>query len=351
MRSFLPLLLLASGIAACSENSFKRASRTDEFWQAPSNQVDILWVIDNSVSMLNEQEAVAAGADDFVSNLETTEMDFHLGVITTDLSRENSTAGVLLGSPAVLTPETAGYADAFRARVQQGNTGDDQEAGLGAALMAVSAPLSVSANAGFLRDGAMLSIIVLSDENDCSGNLGANATGEECYTRADDLDPVTDIVRAIVEVKGDDPVVLSGIVGPEIVDGCEQTVPGRRYYTAIELLGGVRADICQSDYSQIMDALGQVASGILTIFQLEKSAVESSIVVEVAPTEGDELREVPKWDEANGVVDGWRYLAEYAQIEFVGAEIPPRGAYITVSYEVAGSVAAQDAEAGDTAAP
>lgn len=350
MRSFLPLLILSGAISACNDTEFKRASRTDEFWQAPSNEVDILWVIDNSVSMQNEQEAVATGAEDFITHLESTEMDFHLGVITTDVSRDNPTSGVLLGSPQVLTSDTAGYADAFRARVQQGTTGDDQEAGLAAALMAVSAPLSVSANEGFLRSGAMLSIIVLSDENDCSGSLGANATGEDCYTRADDLDPVSDLVRSIVDAKGGDQVVLSGIVGPEVVDGCEATVPGRRYYTAIELLGGVRADICQTDYSAIMDALGQVASGILTVFQLEKAAIEDSIVVEVAPTEGGELREIAKIDEAAGIVDGWSYLADYAQIEFHGTEVPPRGAYITVSYQVAGNVAETDTDAGDTAA-
>ena len=34
-----------------------------------ADQVDILWVIDNSTSMINEQEAVALGAEDFISNL------------------------------------------------------------------------------------------------------------------------------------------------------------------------------------------------------------------------------------------------------------------------------------------
>ncbi len=350
MRSFLPIVVL---LAACSDNEFKRASRTDEFWQAPSNMVDILWVIDNSVSMENEQAAVALGAEDFITHLETTEMDFHLGVISSDVDRSNVNAGVLTGSPAVLDKNTAGYADAFRARVITGTDGSDQEKGLQAAVMAVSAPLSVSVNAGFLREGAMLSVIILSDENDCSDNgaLGANSTGEDCYTRAEELTPVSDLVRQLADVKGDDQVVLSGIVGPDITDGCENAVPGRRYYTAIELLGGVQADICQTDYSQIMDALGQVASGILTVFQLSKAAIEDSIEVKVAPSEGEELRVVPKYDEAAGT-DGWSYIADYAQIEFHGAEVPPRGAYIEVSYEIAGNV--QDeapADSGTTAAP
>src|SRR5687768_1575430 len=95
VRSILPIVIL---LAACNENEFKRASLTNEFWQAPSNQVDILWVIDNSVSMLNEQVAVAEGAEDFITHLETTEMDFHLGVISSDIDRSNPSAGVLLGN-------------------------------------------------------------------------------------------------------------------------------------------------------------------------------------------------------------------------------------------------------------
>lgn len=336
-----PLLTL---LLACNQTEFNRATEKDEFWQAPSNQVDILWVIDNSVSMINEQKAVAAGADDFITHIEDTEMDFHLGVINTDTDFTNPNSGVLLGTPNVLTKDTPNYADAFRSYVQQGNTGSDQEKGLQAALMALSSPLAETINNGFLRDGAMLSIIVLSDENDCSDNgaLGGESTGEECYTRASELVPVTDLVRSLAALKPNDPFVLSGIVGPEIVDDCDATVPGRRYYTAIELLGGVQADICSTDYSSIMSALGEIASGILTIFQLDYAAVEDSIEVTVTPEGEDPITVLP--DEVNG----WTYHADYAQIEFHGTSIPPRGAYIEVHYTVAGRV--EEHDTADTAA-
>lgn len=344
MRVFLPLVLLVG----CNQQEFNRASTTDEFQQAPSNLVDILWVIDNSVSMINEQAAVALGAEDFTINLESTEMDFHLGVITTDVDRTNATSGVLLGAsnePKVLTVDTPAYADIFKRRVQQGNTGSDQEKGLQAAVSALSSPLAYTANEGFLREGAMLSIVVLSDENDCSDNgaLGADATGEDCYTRSGELAPVTDLVRQLVDLKDGDPVVISGIVGPDIVDDCEATVPGRRYYTAIELLGGVKADICQTDYSSIMDSLGQVASGILTVFQLSKSAIEDTIEVTMRLDEEAEPTVVAK-----DATNGWTYIAEYAQIEFHGDAVPPRGALIEVRYEIAGQVEEQEETPGDT---
>ena len=244
MRVSLGLLLLP--IVSCSdEAALNRASTTDKFEQAASNEVDILWVVDNSISMANEQENVAAGAADFVENIKTSRMDLHLGVISTDVSLENLSAGVLLGNPPYLTnacelddiqgneSECDGYADDFGSRVRMGTGGSDQEAGLEAAWMALSPPLADTRNAGFLRKDAMLNIVILSDENDCSdfGALGDGSTGENCYTQYEKLRPVVDIVRDIIHLKeGGGEIIMSGIIGPEVVAAtCEDTVPGRRY--------------------------------------------------------------------------------------------------------------------------
>lgn len=334
MSRFAPLAALA--LVACQDQAFSRRMGDDSFQQAPSNAVDILWVVDNSVSMQNEQENVARGFADFTAQLDTTTMDVQLAVVSTNMDASNPDAGVLLGNPPVLTPAVPGFADAFRARVRMGTNGSDKEKGLEAALTALASPLADTRNAGFLREEAMLNIVILSDENDCSdgGALGPGATGEQCYTQYDKLTPVADLVRGLKTLKPPGRVVMSGIVGPDIVDNCEDTVPGKRYFTAIQMLSGVRADICQTEYGSIMSAIGEVASGILTTFQLSNNAVEDTLEVTVTP-EGGEPATVEK-DEANG----WTYIAEYAQIAFHGEAIPPRGATIDVSYEVAaGSVA------------
>src|SRR5206468_4130705 len=95
----LPLALVASG----TDSAVHRLTHIDEFDQAPSNDVDILWVTDNSISMENEQNNVAAGAQDFVANIQTSGMDLHLGVISTDVDQGNPNAGILLGNPPYLT--------------------------------------------------------------------------------------------------------------------------------------------------------------------------------------------------------------------------------------------------------
>lgn len=328
------LCALGLALVACvNDSKFNQRVTTDTFFQAPSNAVDILWVIDSSVSMLDEQESVANGAEQFLANLESSGMDFHLGVTNMDMDLDNENAGVLLGTPPVLTPELANYADAFRSAVRIGTEGSDKERGLEAAIRAVSAPLADTRNDGFLRDDASLSIIFLTDEDDCSdfGALGSDATGEMCYDAGAPLVPVADLVRNLQAIKGEEQVTVSGIVGPEIMLDCDNTVPGHRYFTAIELLSGYTADICEDDYASIMDSLGLVASGIVSSWQLEHNASVDSIEVEVFPdAESEEGTPVEENEE-----NGWTYHAEYAQIEFHGDAVPERGARVEVTYTIA----------------
>lgn len=330
-------------LTACSDNEFARATKTDSFSQAPSNKVDILWVIDNSTSMQEEQDAVAAAADSFLTVVETADMDFHLGVISTDISDTNADAGVLLGSPNVMSSDCLLDGDAgdctyktdFEQLVKRGTDGDDQEKGLGAALAAVSPPLIDTYNAGFLRDDSLLMIIILSDENDCTddGALGATATGENCYTEYDKLVPVSNLVRDLEDVKAETGgVVLNGIIGPDVADHCSDSVPGSRYQTAIEMLGGIEADICQDDYTENMSEFGLRATGILDTFQLSKQADPDTIEVEVDPPDLDPF--IVEADDVNG----YTYIEDYAQIHFNGDSVPARGSLINVKYTIAGNV-------------
>lgn len=331
-----PWLLLMVG---CNDNSFTRAVTRDVFEQAPSNSVDILWVMDNSISMQNEQEAVAAGAQDFADRLVNTDIDFHLGVVSTDMSTENADAGALLGSPKYIENATPNYVQAFQQRVLLGTGGDDQERGLQAAITALTPPMTDNRNYGFLRDDAMLSIIVVSDENDCSdfGALPAGSTGEDCYQQYEALTPVADLVRMLRGIKSDpDRVVFSGIIGPDAVENCEDTVPGKRYYTAIGMLGGFQGDICQTNYSELMDSLGEITTGIRTDFPLQHVPDPDTIVVTVRAPDTEDVEVVE--DPANG----WTYNEDPTapEILFAGTAIPPRGSEVTIEYTVAGEIQA-----------
>ena len=164
------LALLTLSLLACDqENTYTRLSATDVFQQEPISEVDILFVIDNSVSMQGEQERVASGFEAFITSMTDSNIDFHIGVVNTDMDADNGDRGKLLGDPNYLTNEDD-YVKLFKQRIKVGTEGSDKEKGLSAALRAVTEPLASGANYGFMRPEATLSIIFVADENDCSDN-------------------------------------------------------------------------------------------------------------------------------------------------------------------------------------
>ncbi len=332
--------LIASLLVSCTiENTHDVRSEIDTFYQEPPADVDILWVVDNSPSMAQEQAEVARSFADFIGHLEDTNIDFHIGVITTDIDEENDLAGHLLGDPPVITAEMEDFEREFNERVQVGVKGSDKERGLEAAYMAVTEPMVSDANYGFLRKDAVLSIIFVSDENDCSdrGALGGDATGMDCYDEAQDLVPVRDFVTDYRSLKDDaSDVIASAIVGPDIQDNCEDTVPGSRYLAVAENTGGVEGNICDEDFTAIMDEMGLSVSGVRSSFELSSVPVVETLLVQVGDAEADE----EEWEVVlESAADGWTYDAETNYITFHGEAVPPRGSVITVTYDYGGVAA------------
>jgi hypothetical protein len=324
------LALLAPGCD--QENAVFEQTQTDTWTQAPTDKVDVLFVIDDSHSMTEEQAAVAAGFASFTAELETNAMDFHLAAISTSFDYANSARGTFLGEPKVLTKDTPSYAALFQDRVQVGTSGQDKEKGLEAAAYALSPVMTSGVNSGFLRPEAFLLIIWVSDENDCSdeGALGA-LPATECYNQTELLVPVEQYVADFWNLKDDRSFVQVGaIVGPPEGDGsCPDATVGRRYLQLVEAMGGTAGNICAADYSDILGDLGLEATGVLSSFQLSDSAKPDSITVFVEP-DGQEEYEVLE-DPANG----WTYDATTNFITFNGTSVPPRGSKVSASYTVA----------------
>ncbi len=98
---------------------------------------------------------------------------------------------------------------------------------------------------------------------------------------------------------------------------------GSRYQQVAALTGGIIGDICQTEWSGILEELGLNASGIRRSFQLSSAAQPDSIEVLVDDT----------------VVDGWSYDIDTWFITFNKASIPPRGSVITAHYTIQSGVA------------
>jgi len=325
---------------------------------ATSADIDLLFVIDNSGSTRDKQTIFAQNFVNFVAALDrfpTGRPNLHIGVVTTTIDVggggvdavcrgagggsgqdgvlqrvSGATSGAM---PSCLAPgndrffadlatpgggRMTSYAgalkDALACTAQVGDTGCGFEAPLEAMKRALDG--SRPENAGFLRRGAFLAVVVLTDEDDCSadpqlfqlpeavvgkGDLRCAQTGYRCdqsisptaagaYTgcgvRRDSLlrDPAK-YAQFLSGVKGASRVAVAVIGGPpttSVATGaidmpfhqdlavlpttCSAMIngklaigrPGLRLDDFVHAFGnrGLFRTVCQSDYSQALDDIG-----------------------------------------------------------------------------------------------
>jgi hypothetical protein len=81
-------LLAAAGCPDCDDDAFVQLpdpeDQIDVFEQKGAAKVDILWVVDDSESMAQEQEKVSNGFSAFFQQLLDSQVDYQIGVVTTN---------------------------------------------------------------------------------------------------------------------------------------------------------------------------------------------------------------------------------------------------------------------------
>lgn len=106
------LLVASAGLfAACNQHpvSYSAAIGSVEFIQTTSvdgsTKLDMLWVVDNSGSMCQEQATLRNNFELFIEELDNTNLDFHIAVTTTDMNPDYALEPV--ASPGILqaTPQ------------------------------------------------------------------------------------------------------------------------------------------------------------------------------------------------------------------------------------------------------
>lgn len=221
-RRLLPLVGLAAVLGTLTmwapscddvEPILRINTQVDTFDQNIRRKVDVLLVVDNSCSMIDEQNKLADNFDNFIEQFLVAEVDYQIGVVTTDMVDETQ-SGRLVGDTKIITSamDFDLARDTFVDNVKVCATGSGFERGLMAAEAALSEPIISEENAGFLRDDAALSIVFVSDEEDGSAR------------------PVGEFLTFFKGLKGDagyrdDTLVnLSAVVGDPPA-GCEQPSP------------------------------------------------------------------------------------------------------------------------------
>lgn len=322
--------VLGGPVGCANEHDIHVMDHEDAFFQEGTDMVDILWVVDDSNSMANEQYKVAAGMEQFIFAIVSAEdVDLHLGVVSTDMDLATEDRGLLVGDPAYVTRDDSDYLVEFMERVQVGTQGSDKERGLQAAYHALTDATALSHNDGFLRPEAVLALVFVSDENDCSDDnwLDDDMSGALCYDISEQLVPTASYIRKFQAIKGiGGRVVASSIVGPSVSEGCDESWPGKRYTTLADELDGASGNICDSDYGDVMDEIGSRITAPQRSFYLSYTPVQDTLVVWVddVEVEADE-----SW--------GWVYDEDLVSIDFMGDYVPEFGTTIVVEYDIAGS--------------
>ncbi len=211
----------------------------------PERRLDVLFVVDDSSSMAEEQQRLAAIAGGLVDRADASRHDIQLGVITMDGRVPN--VGRLSGMPAVLDRGVSDRRTALATRLAPGTTGPAAEQGLLAATTAVTdAALLSGANAGFLRPDGELILVVLSDADDESPM------------------PVTSYLGQLRgRPTGAARVVVHAISGGST--GCLATntnaAPTPRWSQAVTDTGGAQLSICEQDFAGLAGALADAVFG------------------------------------------------------------------------------------------
>lgn len=309
------------GLGCKNDYGLQRELHIESFLQPlRAGGVDILWVVDDSASMYEEQAQLEAHAAHFTDILSAVPVDFRLAVASTDVS-DPGRAGRLLGP--VLTPETPLLSDAFAAQVTHHSDGSREEHGFDAALLAAE-PGGLG-GPSFARREADLEVVFFSDEDD-----GSALTSEAL------LDGLS------ADRQG--AVVLSAVVGdpPEGCVSLEAAADaGVKYIDVQEQSGGLRESICALDYGAMLERVAVQVLGMARVFSLPKIPEPSTMEVRV-----DGVL-IPSRER-----HGWRYDPGENAVVFDGYAVPRPGAAIVVRYyDWLGPSAALLEEEDDHAAP
>jgi hypothetical protein len=102
------LLAFSAGLAGCSERGFSDIFFTDIFQQSRVNQLDLLVVIDNSCSMVEEQGNLAGNFDQLIDTFATAEVDWTIAVTTTDVEADRFRGLLVTGDDEIILRGPAG---------------------------------------------------------------------------------------------------------------------------------------------------------------------------------------------------------------------------------------------------
>lgn len=286
---------------------------TDLIVQIVPPIVDVLWVVDNSCSMADEQTALTENFPKFMGYFVDSGLDYHVGVISTDLDDSDHTGKLRSYLPKgekvplrYIDEDTADPVTVFNALATVGTEGSGQEKGTGAVYTAIELLRLRASNIGFYRQEASLHTVLISDEDDDTPNEVITPNEFVAWYKA--------------LKSGGWRRTFSSIVSPANPNG--GGFDGTDYLELTAAIGGIPWNINTEVWDLVLDRLGVEASGLRREFFLSQRPVPGAIQVAITK-EVDGVIATQAFEEAQYNLDGtikkgdWTYDPTRNSIRFV----------------------------------
>ena len=273
-----------------------------------NSKLDIMLVIDDSNSMLPENQKLASKMADFVTTLQNSSIDWQMCVtVTRALTVNNAPAwgasiqwnsySPAAGVPAWVLKSTPNLSTIFTNTINNigaGWAGTDDERGIKSAWWHLyNGDVRYANNSGCYRADAALAVILLSDEDERSvgGDQAAQFYPNE-YKPLENDDMPSALVTQVhdifgmtkrftfnsIIVKPGDSTCLAAQDG-----GGAKSHYGTKYYEISNLTGGGLGSICDANYSTNLNLLADSIQDSISSIPLECSPVNGALEVTVNP--------------------------------------------------------------------
>ncbi len=256
--------------------------------------VDILFVVDDSGSMSDDQEAMANNFNEFFEVAGIDETDYHIAVTTTLSTEANCiddfgnltcdldpSCGLITacpGNPRFISRESNNPEGEYTCNIQVSGNGnvsplrpksDEAEAALVAAKEFLSPPriYDPSENGGFLRKGGKLEIVAVADERDQSPGSSQLYIDFFQHSISDSSSVRFSAISTGINLH---PTVCRDPAHYE-----DEEV--RRYQDVVLATGGSHTPICLPNWQNTMREIGERAAEPRTRFALSQEASPTSV--------------------------------------------------------------------------
>jgi len=292
-----------------------------------NNKVDILFVVDNSKSMLQYQQRLSARVGDMVSALNTLKMDYRVAVTTSTMAKDSTAYPItrkIVGTPAYLTSANINL---LTDRIIVGESGSDLERSLDAMAYVTSVGYLNSIGSDFMRTDALFAVVFISDELDQSSEFG-NPNSNDFLNYLNARKPAFESgARAWI-------ANYIGILTNKSCDNLGGYVAiGTQFINLVNASNGVKSSICNADLTAAVSNIKARIIDQITAYRFKDIPNKATILVTIG---GRAVFE--------DTVNGWSLVTEVGSngktiysLKFNGSSIPAANEFVDVKYTPAGA--------------